>query len=75
MFTQIWWDIRKNHYLKKIWFTYTTYYPFLALGALYFKSVTKHEKFLKGKYYCKNEELCISKGCIAVNLIDKALLI
>lgn len=28
------------------------YYPFIALGALYFKSVTNHDKFLKGKY-CK----------------------
>ena len=51
---------------EKIWFTYITYiyYPFLVLGALYFKSVTNHDKFLKGNHYCKMEELCNPKGCI-----------
>lgn len=29
------------------------YYPFIALGALYFKSVKNHDRFLKRKYYCK----------------------
>ena len=38
------------------------YYPFIALGALYFKSVTNHGEFLKGKYYCKMKNYVFLKA-------------
>lgn len=40
------------------------YYPFLALGALYFKSVTNYDKFLKGKYYCKMKSYVFLKALL-----------
>lgn len=38
-------------------------YSFIALGALYFKSVTNYDKFLKGKY-CKMKNYVFLKAVL-----------